>query len=120
LVYLVPITFAQVVTLRALGRLAVVGDGRVTRYGAASMALAAGFILLLVVDYGIFFATGSLPTAFDPLTTVIAIQFVPLLAITAIIGTFTWNRTGSAVPGGLFCGLFVTWYVVAGTATQAL
>jgi dienelactone hydrolase len=120
LVYLVPITFAQVVTLQALGRLAVVGDGRVTRYGAATMALAAGFVLLLVVDYGIFFATGRLPTAFDPLTTVIAIQFVPLLAITAIIGTFTWNRTGSALPGGLLCGLFVAWYVVAGTATQAL
>jgi pimeloyl-ACP methyl ester carboxylesterase len=120
LIYLVPITFAQIVTLGALGRLAVVGDGRVTRYGSATMALAAGFILLLVVNYGIFFATGRLPTAFDPLTTVIAIQFVPLLAITAIIGTFTWHRTGSAVPGGLLCGLFVTWYVVAGTATQAL
>ena len=120
LVYLVPITFAQVVTVGALARLAVAGDGRVGRYGAATMALAAGFILLLAVDYGIFFVTGRLPTAFDPLTTVIAIQFVPLLAITAFIGTFTWNRTGSVVPGGLLCGLFVTWYVVAGTATQAL
>jgi hypothetical protein len=120
LVYLVPITFAQVVTLGALGRLAVVSDGRVRRYSAATLALAAGFVLLSAADYGIFFVTGRLPTAFDPLTTVIAIQFVPLLAITAIIGTFTWNRTGSAVPGGLLCGLFVTWYVVAGTATQAL
>jgi hypothetical protein len=118
LVYLVPITFAQFVTLQALGRLTVVGDSRVARYGAATMALTAGFILLLALDYGLFFATGRLPTAFDPLTTVIAIQFVPLLAITAIIGTFTGNRTGSAVPGGLICGLFVTWYVVAGTATQ--
>jgi hypothetical protein len=111
---------AQVVTLGALGRLAVVSDGRVRRYSAATLALAAGFVLLSAADYGIFFVTGRLPTAFDPLTTVIAIQFVPLLAITAIIGTFTWNRTGSAVPGGLLCGLFVTWYVVAGTATQAL
>ncbi len=120
LVYLVPITFAQIVTLDALGRLVVASDGWVRRYGAAILALTAGFVLLLVVDYGIFFATGHLPTAFDPLTTVIALQFVPLLAITAAIGTFTWNRTGSAVPGGLLCGLFVTWYVVAGTATQLL
>ena len=120
LVYLVPITLAQVVTLGALGRLAVVGDGWIARYGVAVLALAAGFILLLVVDYGIFLATGHLPTAFDPLTTVIAIQFVPLLAIIAAIGTFTLHRTGSAASGGLLCGLFVTWYVVAGTATQAL
>ncbi|MFZ4690292.1 MAG: alpha/beta hydrolase [Polymorphobacter sp.] len=120
LVYLVPITFAQVVTLGALGRLAVAGDGWFRRYGAAMLALAAGFVLLLLVDYGVFFATGRLPTAFDPLTTVIAIQFVPLLAVIAAIGTFAWGRTGSAAPGGLLCGLLVSWYVVAGTATQIL
>ena len=118
LVYLIPITFAHIVMLRALSRLAVAGDRRIMRYGAAILALAGGFILLLVIDYGFFLATGQLPTAFDPLTTVIAIQFVPLLAIIAAIGTFTWARTGSAVPGGLLCGLFVTWFVVAGTATQ--
>jgi hypothetical protein len=40
------------------------------------------------------------------------------LAIAAVIATFTW-RTGSSLPGALICGLVVTWYVVAGTATQA-
>jgi dienelactone hydrolase len=118
LVYLIPITFAHVVMLAALGRLVVAGDSRIMRYGAAMLALAGGFIVLLMIDYGILFATGQLPTAFDPLTTVIAIQFVPLLAIIAAIGTFTSARNGNAVPGGLLCGLFVTWYVVAGTATQ--
>ena len=54
-----------------------------------------------------------------PLSTIVAIQFVPLLAICAVIATFTWRRTGSSLPGALICGLFVTWYVVAGTATQA-
>ena len=44
---------------------------------------------------------------------------VPLLGIAAVIATFTWRRTGSSLPGALICGLFVTWYVVAGTATQA-
>ena len=119
LVYLIPVTFGQVVTVSALGRLAVASDGWLGRYGNATLALAAGFMLLLVVDYAIFFATGQLPTAFDPLTTVIAIQFVPLLAIVASIGTFTWQRTGSGIPGGLLCGLIVTWYLVAGTATQS-
>ena len=41
------------------------------------------------------------------------------LAIAAVIATFTWRRTGSSLPGALICGMFVTWYVVAGTATQA-
>ncbi len=118
LVYLVPISFAHVVMLDALARLTVAGDGWIMRYGAAKLALTAGFILLLMFDYGLFVATGHLPTAFDPLTTVIAIQFVPLLASIAAIGTFTWARTGSAIPGGLLCGLLVTWYVVAGTAMQ--
>jgi hypothetical protein len=120
LVYLVPISVAQIVTLGALGRLTVASDGWFARYASAKLALAGGFLLLLLVDYGLFFATGQLPTAFDPLTTVIAIQFVPLLGAIAAIGTFTWRRTGSAVPGGLLCGLFVTWYVVAGTATQVV
>jgi dienelactone hydrolase len=119
-IYLFPISFAQVVSLSALGRLAVAGDGWLMRYGSAILALAGGFALLLLIDYGLFLASGQLPTAFDPLTSVIAIQFVPLLAIIAAIGTFTWRRTGSAVPGGLVCGLFVTWYVVAGTATQVM
>ena len=118
LIYLVPITSAQIVSLGALGRLAVANDGWLVRYGAAKLALAGGFVLLLVIDYGLFFLTGQLPTAFDPLTSVIAIQFVPLLAIIAALGSFTLHRTGSAVPGGLLCGFFVTWYVVAGTATQ--
>jgi hypothetical protein len=62
--------------------------------------------------------TGTLITAFDPLSTVIALQFVPVLIAAAIIGIFTWQRTGSYRPGGLVAGMLVTLYVVAGTATQ--
>jgi hypothetical protein len=82
--------------------------------------MAGGFAAMLAVIYGLLFATGRLVTGFDPLSTVVAIQFVPLLAAVAVIATFTWRRTGSAVPGALICGLLVIWYVVAGTATQVL
>ena len=83
-----------------------------------------GFILLLVLQYGTLWLTGKLfnplpDPGFVPLSTIVAIQFVPLLAIAAVIATFTWRRTGSSLPGALICGMFVTWYVVAGTATQA-
>ena len=121
LVYVLPFTAFFLVATRALhGRLSVLGDSAAKQYGSAIAAMALGFLVLLVVDYGLFFATGRLPTDFDPLSTVVAIQFLPLMAVVALISTFTWRRTGSYVPGALICGLFVTWYVVAGTATQVV
>ena len=85
---------------------------------AAILTLTTGFIVMLGVIYAGLFMTGSLITAFDPLSTVIALQFVPVLAAVAIIATFTWQRTGSHRTGGLIAGILVTLYVVAGTATQ--
>jgi hypothetical protein len=117
--YVTPLTLAFLVTLRALcGALTVQGESLPVRYGAAALALTSGFAVMLAVIYGLFFATGSLITAFDPLTTVIALQFVPVLAAVAVIGIFTWQRTNSHRPGALIVGILVTLYVVAGTATQ--
>lgn len=121
LVYLLPLTAFFLVATRALhGRLSVAGDNAAKQYGSAILAMAFGFWLLLKVIYGAFFLTGRLPTDFDPLSTVVAIQFLPLMIAVAVISTFTWRRTGSYVPGALICGLLVTWYVVAGTATQVV
>jgi hypothetical protein len=100
------------------------GAGRGALYFTNILALTLGFIVLLGLQYGTLWITGKLfnplpDPGFVPLSTIVAIQFVPLLAIAAIIATFTWRRTGSSLPGALICGIFVTWYVVAGTATQA-
>jgi pimeloyl-ACP methyl ester carboxylesterase len=124
LVYLVPFTIFFVVALRSLhGSLSTAGASRTAHYLANVVALAGGFALLLVVQYAALFINGRLinPTneTLVVLNTIIAIQFLPLLAIVAIIGTFTYRRTGSSLPGALICGLFVTWYIVAGQATQA-
>jgi hypothetical protein len=54
----------------------------------------------------------------DALRTIVAINFVPLLSMAAIIATFTYRSTGSYLPGALICGLLVAWYVVVGQATQ--
>ena len=119
-IYVVPITLAFSVTLKTLCHaLTVRSDTCIARYSAAILALTSGFIFMLVLIYSVFFATGTLITDFDPLSTVIALQFVPVLGAVAVIGMFTWRRTGSHRPGAILVGILVTLYTVAGTATQA-
>lgn len=117
-IYVVPLTLAFLVTTRALVNAIIRGDTAGARYIAAILTLTTGFIVMLSAIYGVLFMTGSLITTFDPLSTVIAIQFVPVLIAVAIIAIFTWQRTGSYRPGGLIAGILVTLYAVAGTATQ--
>ena len=125
LIYLVPFTAFFVVAFHVLHRnFSTMAAGRAGLYLTNILALTLGFIVLLVLQYGALWLTGKLfnplpDPGFVPLSTIVAIQFVPLLAICAVVATFSWRRTGSSLPGALICGLFVTWYVVAGTATQA-
>jgi pimeloyl-ACP methyl ester carboxylesterase len=126
LIYLVPFTAFFVIALHVLHRnFSTMGAGRGALYLTNILALTLGFIVLLVLQYGTLWISGKLfnplpDPGFVPLSTIVAIQFVPLLAIAAIIATFTWRRTGSSLPGALICGVFVSWYIVAGTATQAV
>lgn len=125
LIYLVPFTAFFVLALNVLHRnFSTMAAGRAMLYLTNILALTLGFIVLVGGQYAILWLTGKLfnplpDPGFVPLSTIVAIQFVPLLAICAVIATFTWRRTGSSLPGALISGLFVTWYVVAGTATQA-
>jgi hypothetical protein len=95
-------------------------------YLTSLCALALGFLLLCAVQYGALWLDGKLidawPTVITsvPLNTIIAMQFVPLLAMVAVVATFTIRRTGSSLPGALISALVVTWYIVAGQATQAV
>ncbi|WP_461195818.1 alpha/beta hydrolase family protein [Bradyrhizobium sp. UFLA06-06] len=124
LIYLIPFTAFFVVALHVLHRnFSTMDAPRGALYLTNILALTFGFIVLLVLQYGTLGLTGKLfnpvpDPGFVPLSTIVAIQFVPLLAIVAVIATFTWRRTGSSLPGALIAGLFVTWYIVAGTATQ--
>jgi pimeloyl-ACP methyl ester carboxylesterase len=126
LIYLLPFTVFFVIALHVLHRnFSSLGASRGALYLTNILALTLGFIVLVGVQYLTMWLSGKLfnpipDPGFVPLSTIVAIQFVPLLAICAVIATFTWRRTGSSLPGALICGLFVTWYVVAGTATQAV
>jgi len=107
------------VALRALAaNLAVRGEGFLTHVGSWKMAMCLGFVVLLLWEYGTLFSTGVLATPGEPLNTIVAIQFVPLLAMVGAIAAFTYRRTNSYVPGALICALVLAWYVTGGTATH--
>lgn len=96
--------------------------GRGSLYLTNISALTLGFVVLVVLQYGTLWLTGKLfnplpDPGFVSLSTIVAIQFVPLLAMLG--DPRCWAPTGSSLPGALISGMFVTWYVVAGTATQA-
>lgn len=117
--YLLPFTLFFVLALRALhSGLSVNSDSVMRQYAGNLFALAGGFLIFLVLQYGSLFVTGFLLTPSEPLNTIVMIQFVPLLAIVAILSTCTYRLTASWLPGAFINGLFVSWYVVAGQATQ--
>lgn len=119
LIYLLPFTLFFIIAFKALhGFIAVKGDTTARTYGSAFVALAGGFALFIIVQYAPLFAAGHLLVPAQALNAIISIQFLPLMGILSIISLFTWRRTNSYLPGALICGLFVTWYVVAGTATH--
>jgi hypothetical protein len=119
LVYLPAFAAYYLLIFRALhSDLAIEGESRFAQYATAKTAMAGGIFLIVAADYVPLFASGRLLLPFDPLHPIIAIQFVAILAIVALIAVYTYRRTNSYVPGALISALFVTWYVTAGTATM--
>jgi pimeloyl-ACP methyl ester carboxylesterase len=121
LAYLLPFALFFLVVLRALhASLAVAAHSIGCQYLVNIAALAGGFVVFLTIQYGLLFGTGQMLGWFmnDLLRTVIAINFVPLMAMVGVIATFTWRRTGSHVPGAVLCAAMIAWYVVVGQATQ--
>ncbi|HXS07984.1 MAG TPA: alpha/beta fold hydrolase [Rhizomicrobium sp.] len=119
LAYLIPFTIAFVIMTRALhAKLAVKDDSRPRQYWTGIGAFAGGFLLLLIAEYAPLFVTGALLIPAEALNAIISIQFLPLMIVVALMSVFTWRRTNSHLPGAFVSALFVTWYIVAGTAVQ--
>jgi hypothetical protein len=117
--YLPAFTAFFLVALGALhGNLAVRGDGAAAQYLTGIGAMALGFALFIAAEYAPLFTVGHVLIPAEALNAIVSIQFLPLLAIVGLISVFTWRRTNSPAPGAFICGLFVSWYMVAGTATQ--
>lgn len=80
--------------------------------------LMAGFVGLLVVQYTPLLLGGSMTFASEPLWTIIAFQFIPLMTIAALVFTVAYRTTGTIYTGAFINGLLVTGVVVAGQATH--
>lgn len=117
LAYLVPFTAFFWITQRQWHRRMSLEGPAGVQYGAAILGTVGGLALMVAAMYLFLWGAGHLPGV-DPLFTIVAIQFVPVLAFTAVVSVFTWRRTGGAGAGAVICGLVVTWYVVAGQATH--
>lgn len=78
--------------------------------------LAGPFAVLMAIQYGVLFAGLPLPLG-QPLLTIVAIQFVPLLAFVAAASTVLYQVSGRIWPGAVLDAGLVGWLVVAGTAT---
>lgn len=119
LAYLLPFAVFFLLALRALhSGLSVESSSRRAQYLANAFILAGGFAVFLILQYGSLFLRGVLITPAQPLNTIVMIQFVPLLLIVSLVSTHTYRHTGSYVPGAFINALFVSWYIVAGQATQ--
>jgi pimeloyl-ACP methyl ester carboxylesterase len=119
LTYLVPFAVVFVTMVRMLiANLASPDQGRAAQYLALVLAPCLGFVVLLSVQYASLRATGLLLSPQEALNTIIAIQFVPILAFVGLTAAFTWRRSRTWLAGGLICALTISWYVTAGTATH--
>ena len=79
---------------------------------------AGGYVVFLVYQYVPLLAGGTLATPSQPLWTIIAFQFVPLMAIAGAVMSYFFRRTGLVYVGAMVSALLVTWIVVASQATH--
>ncbi|MGA2614628.1 MAG: alpha/beta fold hydrolase [Spirochaetia bacterium] len=117
--YLIPFAaffLISSMTLNAQYRLP--GSAPAVRYFANMGIMAGGFLVFLLLEYITLFARGMLLSAAQPLNTIVAIQFLPLMIVASIFSTWFYEKTGRVWAGAFVNALFVTWYIVAGQAIQ--
>lgn len=118
--YLLPFTlFFLVFSLVLHGQMRRKDDDSLVSSASSNALLAGGGILaLLLLQYGSLFITGSLAIPAQALLTIVALQFVVVLPLAAVISTRYFRQTGEIYTGAFVNGLFVTWLIVAGQATH--
>jgi pimeloyl-ACP methyl ester carboxylesterase len=80
-----------------------------------AVLLAVGFVVLLLIQYIPLLTGGTLPLE-EPLLTIVAFQFVPLMIAAALLLTYFFHKTGRIYAGAFIVAIMITWYIVAGQA----
>ncbi len=116
------IFFFVVIGVALHGQMRLVRDnGEPVSMGRAMLAnvglLVLGFIVLLLIQYIPLLSGNPLPLG-EPLLTIVAFQFVPLLTIAAIWMTWFFRKTGTIYVGAFTAASFIVWVIVAGQATH--
>lgn len=78
--------------------------------------LTLGYVGLLLVQYIPLLTGGTLANPNEPLWTIIAFQFLPLLTIVGVVNTYFNRKTGHVYVGAFISTMVLTWIVVASTA----
>ena len=95
--------------------------GGTARKMVISMAVAAlGYLVMLLVLYIPLLAGGAAPfqNGWLMLNLIIAIQLLPLFVIVGLISSYFYEKTGLVYAGAFTNAMFITWYIVASTATH--
>jgi pimeloyl-ACP methyl ester carboxylesterase len=77
-----------------------------------------GFACLIGYQYIPLFLGGTLAIPSEPLWSIIAFQFLPLMTIVGAVSAYFQQRTGHIYVGAFLSGMLVTWIVVASQATH--
>jgi pimeloyl-ACP methyl ester carboxylesterase len=86
--------------------------------GVNWLLLSVGYIVLLIVQYTPLLMGGTLLIASEPLWSIIAFQFIPLMTIAAVVFTAAYRVTGRVYTGAFLNAMLVTWVIVASQATH--
>ncbi len=124
--YLIPfILFYIVFALVGHGQLRLVKGSLTKRMTVGALLGSLGYLLLLAFIYvpllsGGMTGFGLLTTTNHALFAIVALQLFPLFVVVSLISTYLFEKTGLVYPGVFVNALFITWYMVAGTATLYL
>lgn len=78
--------------------------------------LVVGYVGLLLYQYIPLLSGGTLANPVEPLWTIIAFQFLPLMTIVALVQTYFYRKTGHIYVGSFVSAMIITWVVVASQA----